>query len=150
MAGTGALPTTLEENQRLADLLDVSVTFKREDRQICRSYKVRGAFNLMPSLTESERRRGVVCAGVGNHGQGVAFSCRRLGIRVRVFVPANTLRHALVSATTVRASPSPVAGLASACGCSSLPSPSARSVNALWPWKLWQRRRQRHTRCQPH
>ncbi|KUL39343.1 threonine dehydratase [Streptomyces sp. NRRL F-4489] len=85
--------TPLEENDRLTALLGTRVLLKREDTQVCRSYKVRGAYNLMSSLTEAERRRGVVCASAGNHGQGVAFACRRLGIRGRVFVPSNTPRQ---------------------------------------------------------
>ncbi|GAA2654126.1 threonine ammonia-lyase IlvA [Streptomyces lunalinharesii] len=85
--------TALEENQRLSELLGSRILLKREDSQLCRSYKVRGAFNLVSSLTDEEQRRGVVCASAGNHGQGVAFACRRLGIRGRVFVPSNTPRQ---------------------------------------------------------
>ncbi|RXS83792.1 threonine dehydratase [Streptomyces sp. TM32] len=85
--------TALEENPRLSALLGNRVLLKREDSQICRSYKVRGAFNLISSLTDEELRRGVVCASAGNHGQGVAFACSRLGIRGRVFVPSNTPRQ---------------------------------------------------------
>ncbi|MCA2221032.1 threonine ammonia-lyase IlvA [Nonomuraea aurantiaca] len=85
--------TALEPNQRLSDLLGGQVLLKREDAQVCRSYKVRGAFNLIASLTEEERRRGVVCASAGNHGQGVAFACARLGIRGRVYVPSTTPRQ---------------------------------------------------------
>ncbi|MFI6603555.1 threonine ammonia-lyase IlvA [Nonomuraea sp. NPDC050536] len=85
--------TALEPNQRLSDLLGGQVLLKREDSQVCRSYKVRGAFNLIASLTEEERRRGVVCASAGNHGQGVAFACARLGISGRVYVPSTTPRQ---------------------------------------------------------
>ncbi|MEU6715817.1 threonine ammonia-lyase IlvA [Nonomuraea sp. NPDC046802] len=85
--------TALEPNQRLSDLLGGQVLLKREDAQVCRSYKVRGAFNLIASLTEGERRRGVVCASAGNHGQGVAFACARLGINGRVYVPSTTPRQ---------------------------------------------------------
>lgn len=85
--------TALEPNQRLSDLLGSQVLLKREDAQVCRSYKVRGAFNLIASLTEEERRRGVVCASAGNHGQGVAFACARLGISGRVYVPSTTPRQ---------------------------------------------------------
>ncbi|MET9384022.1 threonine ammonia-lyase IlvA [Streptomyces sp. NPDC002928] len=85
--------TALEENQRLSALLGNRTLLKREDSQVCRSYKVRGAFNLIASLTDDERRRGVVCASAGNHGQGVAFACSRLGIRGRVFVPSTTPRQ---------------------------------------------------------
>ncbi|MBZ4019495.1 threonine ammonia-lyase IlvA [Streptomyces purpurogeneiscleroticus] len=82
--------TALDENQRLSALLGSRTLLKREDQQVCRSYKVRGAFNLMASLPDDERQRGVVCASAGNHGQGVAFACSRLGIRGRVFVPSTT------------------------------------------------------------
>ncbi|MEU7853395.1 threonine ammonia-lyase IlvA [Nonomuraea sp. NPDC049141] len=85
--------TALEPNQRLSDLLGGQVLLKREDAQVCRSYKVRGAFNLIASLTEEQRRRGVVCASAGNHGQGVAFACARLGISGRVYVPSTTPRQ---------------------------------------------------------
>ncbi|MEV0618360.1 threonine ammonia-lyase IlvA [Nonomuraea sp. NPDC050404] len=85
--------TALEPNERLSGLLGGQVLLKREDAQVCRSYKVRGAFNLIASLTEEERRRGVVCASAGNHGQGVAFACARLGISGRVYVPSTTPRQ---------------------------------------------------------
>ncbi|TYB60278.1 threonine ammonia-lyase IlvA [Nonomuraea sp. PA05] len=85
--------TALEPNERLSGLLGGPVLLKREDAQVCRSYKVRGAFNLIASLTDGERRRGVVCASAGNHGQGVAFACARLGISGRVYVPSTTPRQ---------------------------------------------------------
>ncbi|WP_043625734.1 threonine ammonia-lyase IlvA [Nonomuraea candida] len=85
--------TALEPNERLSGLLGGDVLLKREDAQVCRSYKVRGAFNLIASLTDDERRRGVVCASAGNHGQGVAFACARLGISGRVYVPSATPRQ---------------------------------------------------------
>ncbi|MFI6818318.1 threonine ammonia-lyase IlvA [Nonomuraea sp. NPDC050328] len=85
--------TALEPNHRLSGLLGGPVLLKREDTQICRSYKVRGAFNLIASLTRAERERGVVCASAGNHGQGVAFVCARLGIDGRVYVPSTTPRQ---------------------------------------------------------
>jgi threonine dehydratase len=85
--------TPLELSDRLTATLGRAVLLKREDGQLCRSYKVRGAFNLISSLSEDERKRGVVCASAGNHGQGLAFSCRRLQIKGRVFLPANTPRQ---------------------------------------------------------
>ncbi|MET7640211.1 threonine ammonia-lyase IlvA [Streptomyces sp. NPDC005438] len=85
--------TPLEPNARLTELLGRPVSLKREDAQLCRSYKVRGAYHLISSLTPEERARGVVCASAGNHGQGVAFACRQLGIRGRVFVPNPTPRQ---------------------------------------------------------
>jgi threonine dehydratase len=85
--------TPLEPCARLSAELGVPVVLKREDLQLCRSYKVRGAYNLISSLTAQERLHGVVCASAGNHGQGVAFSCRELGIPGRVYLPANSPRQ---------------------------------------------------------
>jgi threonine dehydratase len=85
--------TPVEISERLSSALGTQVLLKREDIQLGRSYKVRGAYNLISSLTESERARGVVCASAGNHAQGVAFSCQQLGIRGRVFLPGSTPRQ---------------------------------------------------------
>src|SRR5438445_411515 len=85
--------TPLERSDRLSERLQASVWLKREDLQIGRSYKVRGAYNLISSLSEDERRRGVVCASAGNHAQGVAFSCRALGIGGKVFLPSTAPRQ---------------------------------------------------------
>jgi threonine dehydratase len=85
--------TPLEPSERLSARLGVPVLLKREDVQVCRSYKARGAFSLISSLSGPERARGVVCASAGNHGQGLAFACRELRIRGRVFLPTNTPRQ---------------------------------------------------------
>jgi threonine dehydratase len=85
--------TPLEPSERLSDELGRTVLLKREDLQLGRSYKVRGAYNLVSSLTPEERRRGVVCASAGNHGLGLAYSCRMLEIRGRVFLPSTTPRQ---------------------------------------------------------
>lgn len=85
--------TPLEPSERLSALLGAPVLLKREDVQVCRSYKARGAYNLISSLSAEERERGVVCASAGNHGQGLAFACRELRIRGRVFLPTNTPRQ---------------------------------------------------------
>lgn len=85
--------TELEHSDRLSRLVGAEVLLKRENRQIARSYKVRGAFHLISGLSDAERARGVVCASAGNHGQGLAWSCARLGVRGRVFVPGNTPRQ---------------------------------------------------------
>jgi threonine dehydratase len=87
------LRTALERSDRLSARLGVPVWLKREDRQRCRSYKVRGAYNLIASLTDDQRAAGVVCASAGNHGQGLAYACRELGIDGRVFLPATTPRQ---------------------------------------------------------
>ncbi len=85
--------TPLEHSPRLSATVGAPVLLKRENRQIARSYKVRGAYHFVSGLTEEERARGVVCASAGNHGQGVAWSCARLGLRGRVHVPGNTPRQ---------------------------------------------------------
>ena len=85
--------TPLELSDRLSLTGGMPAWLKREDIQVGRSYKVRGAFNLISSLDAGERARGVVCASAGNHGQGLAYSCQQLGIRGRVFLPANTPRQ---------------------------------------------------------
>jgi threonine dehydratase len=88
-----ALPTPLQHNERLSDTAGVQVWLKREDLQVGRSYKLRGAYNLLAQLGPAERAAGAVCASAGNHGQGVAYACRRLGIRGRVHVPSTTPRQ---------------------------------------------------------
>ena len=85
--------TPLESSPRLSELVGRPVFLKREDIQIGRSYKVRGAYNMISSLSAEERSAGVVCASAGNHAQGVAFSCATLGIHGRVFLPTTTSRQ---------------------------------------------------------
>lgn len=63
---------------------------KREDLQVVRSYKIRGAFNMMSSLNEEQLKKGVVCASAGNHAQGFAYSCKKLGVKGVVFMPVIT------------------------------------------------------------
>jgi threonine dehydratase len=85
--------TELEHSVRLSEIVGAPVLLKRENRQLTRSYKVRGAYHLINGLTDDERARGVVCASAGNHGQGLAWSCARLGVDGRVYVPGNTPRQ---------------------------------------------------------
>jgi threonine dehydratase len=82
--------TPLEFNQGLSDKYECEIYLKREDLQVVRSYKLRGAYNMISQLDEQQRQRGVVCASAGNHAQGVAFSCRRLGIKGVIFMPEIT------------------------------------------------------------
>jgi threonine dehydratase len=82
--------TPLEFNQGLSDKYECQIYLKREDLQVVRSYKLRGAYNMISQLSEEQRQRGVVCASAGNHAQGVAFSCRRLGIKGVIFMPEIT------------------------------------------------------------
>ena len=88
-----ARTTPLEPNARLSDATGAHVWLKREDLQVGRSYKLRGAYNLLAQLGPAERAAGAVCASAGNHGQGVAYACRRLGMRGRVHVPRTTPRQ---------------------------------------------------------
>jgi threonine dehydratase len=83
-------PTPLQLCDRLSELTGATVYLKREDLQSVRSYKLRGAYNLLVQLSEEEIAAGVVCSSAGNHAQGFAYACRALGIRGRVYVPAKT------------------------------------------------------------
>ncbi|MDF2431788.1 MAG: threonine dehydratase [Mucilaginibacter sp.] len=82
--------TPLEYNANLSSQYDCNLYLKREDLQTVRSYKLRGAFNMISQLTEEELSRGVVCASAGNHAQGVAFSCNKLNTRSVIFMPEIT------------------------------------------------------------
>ncbi len=82
--------TELSYFDTISQYLQANVLFKREDKQVVRSYKLRGAFNKISSLTEEERNRGVVCASAGNHAQGVAFSCKQLKTKGYIVMPSTT------------------------------------------------------------
>jgi threonine dehydratase len=84
------LKTPLQFHRKLSEKFNAEIYLKREDLQIVRSYKLRGAYNLIQSLSHEERERGVVCASAGNHAQGVAFSCRQLTIKGVIYMPAIT------------------------------------------------------------
>lgn len=92
-ARTIAVPTSLDRSERLSALHGAEVLLKREDLQLGRSYKVRGAYNAMCALTAEELVRGVVTASAGNHAQGVALSCARLGVPGQIYVPTTTPRQ---------------------------------------------------------
>jgi threonine dehydratase len=82
--------TPLEYHAGLSKAYHCEVYLKREDLQIVRSYKLRGAYNMISQLIADELRRGVVCASAGNHAQGVAFSCNKMGIKGVIFMPEIT------------------------------------------------------------
>lgn len=82
--------TPLIYNASLSKKYGCSVYLKREDLQIVRSYKLRGAYNMISSLPENQRAKGVVCASAGNHAQGFAYSCKVLNIKGVVFMPIIT------------------------------------------------------------
>lgn len=83
-------PTPLLENRELSSRYNAKVFLKREDLQIVRSYKIRGAYNKIKSLDAEQLKNGVVCASAGNHAQGVAFSCNHLGIKGHIYMPTTT------------------------------------------------------------
>src|SRR3989344_3206748 len=85
--------TPLQFSKALSERFGAKVYLKREDLQVVRSYKLRGAYNRMRLLSAAEKRRGVVCASAGNHAQGVAFSCKALKTRGVIFMPKNTPRQ---------------------------------------------------------
>jgi threonine dehydratase len=82
--------TPLQLNKHYSDKYKAKVYIKREDLQEVRSFKLRGAYNKIASLTETERKKGVVCASAGNHAQGVAYSCAKLKIKGAIFMPMIT------------------------------------------------------------
>lgn len=82
--------TPLTYNLNLSRRYQCNVYLKREDLQVVRSYKLRGAYNMMSSLPEDQLQRGVVCASAGNHAQGFAYSCRQLNVKGVVFMPIIT------------------------------------------------------------
>ena len=85
-----ATVTPLMSSIRLSKAYDSNILLKREDLHRVRSYKIRGAFNKISSLSEKERANGIVCASAGNHAQGVAFACNHLKIPGTIYMPSVT------------------------------------------------------------
>ncbi len=83
-------PTPFQKNQNLSDLYGAEVYLKREDLQMVRSYKIRGAYNKIRTIEPEFLKNGIVCASAGNHAQGVAFSCNKLKIMGSIFMPTTT------------------------------------------------------------
>ena len=82
--------TPLEYNAGLSLKYSANIYLKREDLQIVRSYKLRGAYNKISTLNADALKNGIVCASAGNHAQGVAFSCKKLNITGVIFMPEIT------------------------------------------------------------
>ncbi len=82
--------TPLMYNHNLSKKYDCNIFLKREDLQVVRSYKLRGAYNMMSSLSQEQLKRGVVCASAGNHAQGFAYCCKQLACNGVVFMPVIT------------------------------------------------------------
>jgi threonine dehydratase len=85
-----ASATPLQPSPRLSEKYGATVLIKREDMQAVRSFKIRGAYNRIASLSAEDRKRPIVCASAGNHAQGVAFACAQLGIGGTIFMPRIT------------------------------------------------------------
>ncbi|MFC4811181.1 threonine ammonia-lyase IlvA [Paenibacillus sp. GCM10023250] len=88
-----AARTPLQQNRVLSARYGCNVLLKREDLQVVRSFKLRGAYHLIKSLPPERLMRGVICASAGNHAQGVAYSCHALGIPGKIFMPSTTPRQ---------------------------------------------------------
>lgn len=82
--------TPLQYNANWSEMYECNIFFKREDLQVVRSYKIRGAYNKMSSLSKDELAKGIVCASAGNHAQGVALACRKMGVLGTIFMPSTT------------------------------------------------------------
>lgn len=85
--------TPLMLNPLLSERYQAKVYLKREDLQNVRSYKIRGAYYKISSLTTEERQQGIVCASAGNHAQGVAYACQKLKVKGTIFMPSPTPRQ---------------------------------------------------------
>ena len=85
--------TPLQYNLNLSEEFDANIFLKREDLQVVRSYKIRGAYNKISGLPASETGKGIVCASAGNHAQGVAYACNKLNIHGKIFMPATTSKQ---------------------------------------------------------
>lgn len=84
------IKTPLQRDTVLSEKYDCDVYVKREDLQLIRSFKIRGAYNLIQSLSKEQLQNGVVCASAGNHAQGVAYTCNLLKIPSKIFMPTTT------------------------------------------------------------
>ena len=86
-------PTPFRMNEHLSQTYNANVYLKREDLQMVRSYKIRGAYNKIRSIAPENLVNGIVCASAGNHAQGVAFSCNKLKIKGSIYMPTTTPRQ---------------------------------------------------------
>jgi threonine dehydratase len=85
-----AVHTPLMHNLNLSECYGANIYLKREDLQVVRSYKIRGAYNKMATLSKDQLAKGVVCASAGNHAQGLAYACRKLEVNGTIFMPTTT------------------------------------------------------------
>lgn len=85
-----ATHTPLMHNLNLSEKYEANIYLKREDLQVVRSYKIRGAYNKMASLSKEGLDKGVVCASAGNHAQGLAYACNKMQVKGTIFMPTTT------------------------------------------------------------
>ena len=95
--------TPLIHNPQYSSMFDCNLSFKREDLQVVRSYKIRGAYNKMSSLTSAEKENGVVCASAGNHAQGVAAAAAYFGVPATIIMPADAPQIKITNTKTLGA-----------------------------------------------
>ncbi|HTM98747.1 MAG TPA: threonine ammonia-lyase IlvA [Pedobacter sp.] len=91
--------TPLQYNARLSEKYACEVYLKREDLQLVRSYKLRGAYNMISQIPAAQIKNGIVCASAGNHAQGVAYSCQELKIKGTIFMPEITPKQKISQTT---------------------------------------------------
>ena len=82
--------TPLQKMEKLSERLGNAIYIKREDRQPVHSFKLRGAYAMISSLSPAQKAAGVIAASAGNHAQGVALSAKHLGLRALIVMPQNT------------------------------------------------------------
>jgi threonine dehydratase len=82
--------TPFSINKNLSSKYNANIYLKREDMQVVRSFKIRGAYNKMASMSAEAVSKGVICASAGNHAQGVAFACAHLKIKGTIYMPNTT------------------------------------------------------------
>ena len=82
--------TPLEKMAKLSQRFNNEIFVKREDRQLVHSFKIRGAHAMIASLTDAQKKQGVIAASAGNHAQGVAYSAAKLGIDALIVMPMTT------------------------------------------------------------
>lgn len=87
------IKTPLSESFTYSKKYSANILLKREDLQQVRSYKIRGAYNKISSLSASELKNGVICASAGNHAQGVAYACNKLKVHGVIYMPGTTPRQ---------------------------------------------------------
>lgn len=88
--------TPLQYDQYLSEKYKANIYLKREDLQVVRSFKLRGAYYSISELSEDDLAKGVICASAGNHAQGVAFACNEKQVMATIYMP---IRHPLKKLT---------------------------------------------------